>query len=68
MRDVEDVEQAAVEAAGEVGCVMAAWLVGYVTCVEKPRVEEAPCGRRYFFEVRRRFFVALDKRRRARGM
>lgn len=65
MRDIEDMEAAAREAAeasGE-GEVMGRYLLQYVTRRKKPPIDLVPCGRRQFYALRRAFFCVLDKRR-----
>lgn len=65
MREIEDIEEAAREAARESGenDAIAGHLLAYVTRRAKPPLDTIPCGRRQFYSMRRRFFRALDRRR-----
>lgn len=64
LKDCEDVEQAVLEASGAWGDVgIAKWLLSYVTKRDKPPIDTIPCGRRQFYDLRRRFFCALHVRR-----
>lgn len=63
-RDVEDIEAAAREAVGGgPDAPMVGWLLRYVTRPDKPLLDQMPCGRRQFFELRRRFFCLLHVKR-----
>ena len=68
LADCEDMEQAAIEAAAGYGTGMADYLLRYVTRADKPPIEFAPCGRRQFYDLRRRYFAALHLRRIRRRM
>lgn len=63
--DLEDMEQAAVEACGDLG--LQREMLAYVSSADKPLIDWIPCGRRQFYERRRRFYVALHLRRVRRG-
>lgn len=65
LRDCRDMEAAAVQATPD-EC-MAGHILRYVSAKDKPYLDTIPCGRRQFYEMRRKFFQALDKRRSDRG-
>jgi len=67
MRDIETIEASAAEAAEGCGDIIRKSLLAYVTQRKKPPVDLIPCGRRQFYAIRRRFFVALDRRRVGEG-
>lgn len=62
LADVEAIEVCAKEAVRGNGPVAQA-LLTHVTRRNPPPVDLLPCGRRQFYEARRRFFVLLDGRR-----
>ena len=47
------------ECAREVSPEMAPWLLG---CVTREKSELPPCGPRQYYEMRRRFYVLLDRK------
>lgn len=57
-RDVEAIEQAALEADGN----LYQWIIKSVTTKQSLDLLAAPCGRRQFFDARRRFFWHLANR------
>ena len=64
-KDIEDIEQAAAQAAKLYydGDVMTQCLLRHVTSKDKPPLDLLPCGRRQFYTMRRSFYALLDQRR-----
>lgn len=66
LRDCEDIEQAALGVAGEMAgdpVELAMRLIEHMADPTGREPETAPCGRRQFYALRRRFLIALHKRR-----
>lgn len=62
-RDVALIERSAAEACGGQSPALQRFLLENVTSRQKNPIDRAPCGRRQFYAVRRRFFILLDLRR-----
>lgn len=63
-KDCEDIEQAVIGATSEKGAsALYQYLLNYVTRRKKPPINSIPCGRRQFYEMRKRFFVILHEKR-----
>lgn len=60
--DCEDIEQAAIAAAGGDG-VMYQHLLRHVVAKRKPPIDTIPCGKNQFYDMRKRFFIILDEKR-----
>ncbi len=58
-KDIEDIEQSAKEA----DCAIYAYLIGNVADGIPYEHLGVPCGRRYFYEARKKFFYLLSLRR-----
>lgn len=67
-QDCEDIEQSIEAAVGKnEDPVMRRWLRLYVTRRDKPLISDIPCGRRQFYDMRKRFFCVLNEKRSPRG-
>lgn len=65
LHECEQIERAC-HIAGECDAI-AQFLLQYVTRPDKPPIDFVPCGRRQFFDIRRRFFLVLHQQREAQG-